>query len=341
MSQKIFLSTTGRGIARARQTETGDWQRDDPIQGQQINCLASNPANANVIYAGSQGEGVLRSEDFGDTWHPVGLAGAFVKSLATSPHDPDTIYAGTRPARMHVSRDGGGTWEELLGFRRIPNRWWWFSPADSTFQAYVMNIAISPTNPDVLLAGIELGAVVRSQDGGQTWSGHRKGALRDNHSLTFHQANGNWVYQAGGTGGGASFSQDGGVTWHKNKAGLAKKYGVDCAADTQKPEVWYVSVAPGPGKAYGEEAEAYLYRASGGAEWQPIGWQDHPLSSMPIALLTSPTKTGQLYAGLTNGEVWHSIDYGDTWQRMPFNLPPIRRSMILIEPHNKRHAEGY
>jgi photosystem II stability/assembly factor-like uncharacterized protein len=332
MSKKIFLSTTGNGIARARQTDNGDWQRDDPIQGQQINCLAADPNNARVIYAGSQGEGVYRSDDSGETWAPAGLAGEFVKSLAVSPHDADIIYAGTRPAHMHISRDGGKSWEELPGFQRIPGRWWWFSPAESPYQAYVQSIGISPNNPDVLLAGIEFGAVVRSQDGGQTWSGHRKGSLRDNHSLTFHQTKGDWAYQAGGSGGGASFSQDGGMTWHKYTSGLAKNYGVSCAADSQKPEVWYVSVAPGPGKAYGVEAEAYLYRASGGAEWQPIGWEPHPLSSMPIALLTSPTDAGQLYAGLTNGEVWHSSDYGDTWQKMPFTLPPIRRSMILIEP---------
>ena len=335
MSQKIFLSTTGHGIARARSTDTGDWLLDDPIQGQQINCLANDPINPRIIYAGSQGEGVFKSDDCGETWNQVGLASEFVKALAVSPHDSETIYAGTRPARLHVSHDGGHSWQELLGFRRIPNRWWWFSPADSTFQAYVQSISISPDDPEVIVAGIELGAVVRSQDGGQTWSGHRKGALRDNHSLTFHQTNGDWLYQAGGTGGGASFSQDGGMTWHKNKHGLEKNYGVECAADPQKPEVWYASVAPGPGKAYGIEAEAYLYRASGGAEWQPIGWESHPLSSMPIALITSPTESGQIYAGLTNGEVWHSEDYGDSWQQLPFKLPPIRRSMILIETNNR------
>lgn len=331
MKHKIFLSTTGHGIARARQTDNGNWLRDDPIQGQQINCLAGDPNNPRVIYAGSQGEGVFRSDDCGESWIPAGLPGEFVKALAVSPHDSRVIYAGTRPARMHVSNNGGQSWEELLGFRRIPNRWWWFSPAESPFQAYVQSIGISPTNPDILLAGIEFGAVVRSQDGGQTWSGHRKGALRDNHSLTFHHTNGDWLYQAGGSGGGASFSQDGGLTWRKNKAGLAKNYGVSCVADPQKPEVWYASVAPGPGKAYGVEAEAYLYRASGGAEWQPIGWETHPLTSMPIALLTSPTEPGQIYAGLTNGQVWHSEDYGETWQRLAFDLPPIRRSMILIE----------
>jgi hypothetical protein len=232
---------------------------------------------------------------------------------------------------MFVSHDGGDTWNELDGFRRIPGRWWWFSPAESPFQAYVQSIALSPDDPDVLLAGIEFGAVVRSQDGGQTWSGHRKGALRDNHSLTFHQTNGNWAYQAGGSGGGASFSLDGGVTWLKAKQGLAKNYGVASAADAEKPEVWYVSVAPGPGKAYGEQAEAYLYRASNGGAWQPIGWEAHPMSPMPIALLTHPSSSGLLYAGLTNGDVWQSNDYGDTWEKLPFNLTGIWRSLIVLD----------
>jgi photosystem II stability/assembly factor-like uncharacterized protein len=331
MEPAIFLATTGKGIARARQNGNGEWSLDFPHQGTEVTCLAGDPSNNNIIYAGTQDEGLLRSEDSGTTWHPAGLAGQTIKALAVSPHDPRVIYAGTRLAYMFVTQDGGETWNELDGFRRIPGRWWWFSPADPSFKAYVQNITISPDDPSVLLAGIELGGVVRSHDGGLTWSRHRKGALRDNHSLTFHGRDGDWVYQAGGSGGGASFSQDGGVTWRKNKQGLAKNYGVACTADPEKPEVWYVSVAPGPGKAYGKQAEAYLYRTTGGEPWQPIGWGRHPLSSMPIVLLTHPSKSGLLYAGLTNGEVWHSNDYGDTWDKLSFNFTGIWRSLIVLE----------
>lgn len=331
MKSMIFMATTGDGIARAMQNANGEWSLDHPLQGIEVTCLAGDPTESKNVYAGIQGEGVLRSEDFGATWHPAGLSGYVVKALAVSPHDSRVIFAGTKPAFMFVSHDSGNTWNELEGFRRIPGRWWWFSPAESPFQAYVQNIALHPEDPDVLLAGIEFGAVVRSQDGGQTWSGHRKGALRDNHSLTFHRTNGNWAYQAGGTGGGASFSLDGGVTWLKAKQGLAKNYGVASAADAEKPEVWYVSVAPGPGKAYGAQAEAYLYRKSNGGTWQPIGWEAHPMSSMPIALLTHPTTSGLLYAGLTNGEVWQSSDYGDTWEKLPFKFSGIWRSLILLE----------
>lgn len=330
MARDIFLATNGNGIARAEQRADGEWNVEFLLEGQDVRCLAAAPQNSNVIYAGTQGSGVLRSDDAGKNWQPSGLRGKVVKSLAVSPHHPETIYAGTKPAYMYVSGDGGSSWEELRGFRRIPWRWWWFSPAEKPGTAYVQSIALSPTDPNVLLAGIEFGAVVRSQDGGLTWSAHRTGALRDCHTLMFHSASGDWAYEAGGTGGGASHSRDAGLTWRKSKAGLAKHYGVACAADPERPEIWYVSVAPGPGKAYGETAEAYLYRAAAGAGWQLIGWDAHPLKQLPISLVTDPKAAGHLYAGLTNGDVWQSSDYGDSWQKLPFNLKGVWFSLLLL-----------
>jgi photosystem II stability/assembly factor-like uncharacterized protein len=329
MNAKVFLATTGSGVSRAERSSDGDWSVEFLLAGQDVRCLATDPLKPNLVYAGTQGQGVLRSEDGGRTWQPVGLPGMIVKSLAPSPHFPGTVFAGCKPVSLFVSRNGGESWGDLEGFRRV-RQWWWFSPAEKPGTAYVQAIAISPTDPDVILAGIEFGAVVRSEDGGQTWSGHCKGSLRDCHTLKFHARDGDWVYEAGGSGGGASVSRDGGRTWRKVKAGLAKHYGVACAADPQRPEVWYVSVAPSPWKAFGEKAEAYLYRSAGGADWQTIGWEPHPMQHMPVALVTDPAAPGHLYAGLTNGDVWHSGDYGDTWHRLPFNLKGIWISLILL-----------
>ncbi|MEJ2601260.1 MAG: hypothetical protein P8Z00_23220 [Anaerolineales bacterium] len=330
MDAQIFLSTPGDGISRAEKSRNGTWEVAHLLTGQNVRCLASDPRSPEVIYAGTQGQGILRSGDCGETWEPCGMGGQIVKSIAVSPHDSRTIYAGTKPAYMFASHDGGRSWEELHGFRRIPWRWWWFSPAEKPWKAYVQAIAVSPSDPAIILAGIEFGAVVRSGDGGRTWSGHRQGALRDCHTLKFHASNGNWAYEAGGTGGGASFSQDAGLTWRKAKQGLSRHYGVACAADPAKPEVWYVSVAPGPNKAYGDEAEAYLYRSIGGADWQPIGWEPHPMHGMPIALVTDPKAPGHLYAGLIDGTVWHSDDYGENWEKYPFKLRGTWISLIHI-----------
>jgi hypothetical protein len=330
MNHKIFLTSFDKGIARAECGPDGEWVVEQLAVDHKINCLAADPSNRRLVYAGTP-DGILRSDDCGLTWHPSGMAGHVVKSLAVSPHDSEIIYAGTKPAFMFRSHDGGQTWAELESFRRIPNRWWWFSPAEpSDLRAYVMAIAPSPTDRNVILAGIEFGAVVRSEDGGQTWSRHRQGSLRDCHSLKFHTTSGNWVYQAGGTGGGASVSRDGGLTFHKKKRGLDKNYGIVCAADPEKPEIWYVCVAPSPFNAFGKDPKTHLYRAAGGAGWQPIGWQAHPLSVTPTALTTVPGASGHLYAGLYNGDVWHTTDYGDSWIKMPFSFAGIWFSLLVI-----------
>lgn len=326
---KTLLAVDNQSITRACSNGNGSWSVETVLAAQQACCLAADPQNAMVIYAGTNGNGLFRSSDGGQTWSPWGLVGQIVKAVAVSPHDPALIYAGTKPALMFISHDGGQTWAELTAFRRVRGRWLWFSPAEPPdWRAYVQAIAISPTEPDVVLAGMEFGAVVRSQDGGRSWSNHLSGTLRDCHDMKFHARSGDWVYEAGG--GGAAVGRGNGRSWRKANAGLAKRYGVSCAADPEKPEIWYTAVGPSPRKSYGEQAEAYLYRATGGADWQPIGWQAHPLPQMPIALVTDPAAPGHLYAGLTYGDVWHSADYGDSWQKLPFNLGRIWRSMILV-----------
>ena len=364
MNAHTFMATTGTGLARAVRDAKGDWSVEFHLEDQDLRCLAADPSNPGVVYAGTQGEGVLRSDDRGKTWRPVGLAGKIVKSLAVSrapSTEPalsqskgsgqapsGTIYAGTKPALMYVSCDGGDTWTELEAFRRIRWRWLWLSPAEpllrlrsaQAFTAYVQAIALSPTDPNVIVVGIEAGAVVRTTDGGKTWTGHRKGALRDCHSLTFHATNGDWVYETGGTGGGAAVSRDAGDTWRQPRAGLDRHYGWACAADPVRPEVWYVSASPGAGKAHSESnAQAYIFRSAGGAPWQKLGGPalstaegglPQPLNYMAYALLTDPAAPGHVCAGLSNGDVWYSTDHGDTWQQLPFSLGGIHRTLIML-----------
>src|SRR3990172_8380302 len=126
---KTFLATTGSGLARATLVN-GNWSVESPLVDQGVRCLAADPHNPNVVYAGTQGSGVLRSSDGGKTWGLAGLAGRVVKPLALSRADPGAGYAGTRPPMVFLSRDGGANWQELESFRRIRSRWWWRSPAE-------------------------------------------------------------------------------------------------------------------------------------------------------------------------------------------------------------------
>jgi len=328
MNGIAIFAASGRGIARAAYTADRTWAVENILFDRDVRCLAYDPGQPRIIFAGTR-EGVLRSTDRGRIWDPSGMEGESVTALAVSPHHPQTILAGTKPAYLYRSDDGGCTWRELEGFRRIPNRWWWFSPADPPgWQAYVNAISFSPSDPDLVLAGVELGAVVRSEDGGETWSRHRSGALRDCHDLKYHIRDGEWAYEAGGTGGGAACSQDSGDMWEKREQGLAENYGITCAADPERPEVWYVSVAPSPSQAYSSDPEIYLYRSTGGAGWQVIGWKNHPLKSAPASLLTLPDAPGHLYAVLRDGHVMHTSDYGDTWQKLPVHVGSCHTAIL-------------
>lgn len=181
MNGNVFIATTGQGITRASALDSGAWQVTALLADLNVACLALDPAARETVYAGT-GSGALRSDDAGGSWRPCGLSGRNVKALAASPTQPGVVFAGTKPASLFKSEDGGATWRELTAFRRIRGRRLWFSPAEPPFIGYVQAITLSPTDPDRVAVGIEFGATVLSMDGGQTWTGHRRGALRDCHS---------------------------------------------------------------------------------------------------------------------------------------------------------------
>jgi hypothetical protein len=142
----IFLASTGNGIARAEPTSNGNWSVDLLLADQGVQCLAADPLDANSVYAGTKGKGVLRSSDRGKTWQLSGLDGHEVKALAVSRADPGTTYAGTKPA-FSSSRDGGAL-ERASRARKIFSRRFWFSPAEPPFSAYVQAIGLSPSDPN-------------------------------------------------------------------------------------------------------------------------------------------------------------------------------------------------
>jgi hypothetical protein len=337
MDRRVLIATVGGGITRAEGSVDGTWEVEPLLPGADVRCLYADPVNREVVYAGTQGKGVLRSDDRGKTWQPVGLDGQIIKALAVSRIQADTLYAGTKPTLVYVSHDRGASWTELEAFRKIPGRWLWLSPAELPFTAYVQGIALSPTNPNVLVVGIEAGAVVRSDDGGKTWSKHRTGALRDCHSIQFHGTDGNRVYEAGGTGAGAAYSQNAGETFAQPREGLDRHYGWACAAHPARPEMWFVSESPmpsgfGPPPAHIDgKANAGIYRKIGEASWERLsGGLPEPLNYMAYALVTDPLAPDHLYAGLSHGEVWHSRDCGDSWRQLPVNMHGVHRTMVLL-----------
>src|SRR5262245_15592110 len=106
MNGHTFIATTGRGLVRAAPTIAGKCAVDVIRPDVDVCCLIADPRSHDVVYAGTQGTGVLRSTDGGKARRPAGLSGHIVKSVAVSASESGAVYAGTKPALVFVSRDG-------------------------------------------------------------------------------------------------------------------------------------------------------------------------------------------------------------------------------------------
>src|SRR5438477_548264 len=190
-----LYAATGDGIARL--DESGDaWTVELFLSASGAQCLAVDPDDPNTVYAGLREGGVRRTVDAGRSWVDCALPEPGVFSLAASAVD-GAVYAGTEPSRLFRSDDRGESWRELDALLELPSRpSWSFPPRPWT--SHLRWIAPSPHDGDLLLVGIELGGLMRSSDGGQSWEDHRRGAQRDVHSLAWHPRVPGRAYEAGG-----------------------------------------------------------------------------------------------------------------------------------------------
>ena len=307
MSARLF-ATTGSSFVRLDEAD-GGWEVAHALEESTAQCLAVDPADPETVYVGLGSGGVRKTTDGGRTWSAAGLDGEQVFSVAVSAADR-AVYAGTEPSALYRSDDGGGSWTELKALLELPSRpTWSFPPRPWT--SHVRWIAPSPHDAGTILAGIELGGLMRSTDRGATWQDHRPGAARDVHSLAWHPVEPGRAYEAGGDG--AAWSDDAGDTWHPANDGRDRHYTWSVAVDPDDPELWYVSASTGPFAAHGRrDPQAYVYRRRNGGWEQLAGALPDPLPAMPYALVATRDR---LVAGLANGELWESRDRGDSWRR--------------------------
>jgi photosystem II stability/assembly factor-like uncharacterized protein len=317
-----LYASTGDGIARLDESN-GAWKVVLSLRGSGAQCLAVDPGDADVVYAGLREGGVRRTSDGGRTWADCELPAPSVFSLTVSAVD-GAVYAGTEPSALFRSDDGGKTWRELTALLELPSRpTWSFPPRPWT--SHVRWIAANPHDADLLLVGIELGGLMRSTDGGASWQDHRPGAQPDVHSLTWHPRVEGRAYEAGG--GGAAWSEDGGETWHAADAGRDRHYTWAVAVEPDDPDAWYVSASTGPFAAHGRDnPEARIYAWRGG-EWRALaGGLPDPLPAMPYALVA---EGGRLFAGLADGQLWESSDRGESWHACALDSDALVRLNAL------------
>ena len=162
----------------------GSWKNMGLKNSEHISKIIVHPDNSEIIYVAVQGplwskggdRGFYKTIDGGRTWKKTlgDEEWTGVTDIAVDPRNPEWIYAATwqhhrnvaaymgggPKSGIHRSVDGGETWEKLS--QGLPSG-----------NMAKIGLAISPQQPDIIYAAIELdrrtGGLYRSTDRGASW----------------------------------------------------------------------------------------------------------------------------------------------------------------------------
>lgn len=175
------------------------------------------------IFAATE-TGLYRSVD-GEEWTNIGVPQEMVYSVGLGPGG-DRLYAGTRPAHIYVTTLSSLSddteeieWDELDGFQQLPSREEWRLPRHDNI-AQVRDIHIDPAASNQIVAGVEVGGVHASNDGGKTWTDRSDGVNDDIHEL---HVVGPEEYVAA-TGFGLFRTRDAGKAWKRLDETVSQRY---------------------------------------------------------------------------------------------------------------------
>lgn len=304
--------------------KAGDWMILEKNHPYAFHSMALDPNRKDRLYLGTFDDGLFISDDRGETLASAGsgIEHKRILSLATSKDElgQTIVWAGTEPSELFCSKDSGNTWTHFPELSNLPSHpSWSFPPRPYTH--HVRSIQIDPQDPEKIFAGIELGGVMRSLDGGKSWEDRKEGSQYDCHSLTMNPLAEDRIYEA--AGGGFAQSKDGGETWSTINDGLGDyTYLVDMATDSGDPDIIIASAAKSARTAYApESAHTVLVRKEGDRPWEVIRKGLPEAKGSSIFSLTSRQEEPGVFYAVNNLGLYHSTDKGLSWKKLPLNWP--------------------
>ncbi len=318
------------------------WQQTNGPYGGTALSLAIAPSGS--LFAGTEGGGVYRSTDNGESWIHVGLANSAVLALAVN--SSGTVFAGTRDGGLFRSTDGGGSWTQtglastsvwslalnangniFAGanadvffaasvFRSTDNGGTWTQPS-WTVEDEIRTLAVNSSGHVFAGACADLfcfsGGLYRSVDNGGSWTPVTGGLTSTPVVSLAINSNGD-LYA--GTGGGVFRSTNNGGSW--TQTGLTSTY-VGALVVNATGDIF-------AGSAVG------IYRSTdAGANWTKV---NVGLTSTSVRAL-AVNSTGSLFAGTSGGGVFRSIDNGGSWTPVNNGVASTRVQTLSI------HSSGW
>jgi photosystem II stability/assembly factor-like uncharacterized protein len=265
-----------------------------------VQCVDAGPHG---VFVGAD-DGVSHRRAAGD-WEHVAAVGD-VTSVAVA---ESGVWAGTEPSAVYQAPDGG-EFEQCAPLEELPSSdEWAFPPRPSTHHVRWLE-----WTPRRLYAAVEAGALLRSEDGGETWLDRVPTGPTDTHSMATHPEHPDLAYAAAGDG--FYVTEDGGDTWRTAEAGLDRTYCWSVVCDPADPGALLVSAAHGARSAHTfETADSAVYRrASRDDEWTRCERLPGPEGLLRAELAPTGDSGGAVAA--TNRGVYRTADWGASWTRL-------------------------
>jgi photosystem II stability/assembly factor-like uncharacterized protein len=273
-----------------------------------INDLEVHPTNSRILYAGTAGGGVWKSNDAGRSFNPIFDDHCqSIGAVALDPNDANnTIYVGTGETwtrnsvsigdGLYKSTDGGANWSKL-GFENSER---------------IANIIVNPNNSQEIYVGV-LGAL---------WGDNEERG----------------VYK----------TVDGGASWNKILYTDQKTGCADLAMDPSDPNILYASMwefrRTGWSFQSGGDNSGLYKSIDAGKTWKKIhkGFPEGQLGRLAIAVAPSNPKVLYTVIEAEKDErkgLYRSNDAGESWEQLNndfgITVRPFYFSRIVVDPKNE------
>jgi len=336
----ILYMGTDKGVVTYKSEDGRSWKLENQgLQNWEVPKIAVDQAAPNRVYAGTRGDGVWVSEDFGKSWKKpcYGKRGpGKVRCVTIDPHDSNTIYAGTEPIDVFVSRDAAKSWRRFDAVWEVP----WVPTVTypvSTVEPHVREITIDPKDSKTIYAALQVGYILKTTDGGESWKLLDKEFDCDVHTIVIDPTNSKNIFIA--TGGHDSrlgkvkgkalyISNDAGEQWNPTGMEFSQEYSVPLVMHPHNPRVLYSALAHGQPTQWRKRptgAESLLVRTNdGGSRWEKVdGGLSEAAQGFPEAITFDSERPDHLYAALRSGELYGSADDGNSWMKMDVKAPSV------------------
>jgi len=269
-------------------------------------------------------DGTQHPWEFKRVWH-----------LEPSLTDPDTVYAGVEDAGLFRTTDGGESWHEVAGLRGHASGPSWAPGAGGMC---LHTILLDPANPKRIYVAISAAGTFRTDDAGTTWKPINRGLHSQYipnpeaevghcvHKIAMHPSRPNTLFMQ--KHWDVMRSNDAGESWLEVSGNLPTDFGFPITVHAHEPETIYVVPIKSDSEHYPPDGKLRVYRSrTGGSEWEALsrGLPQHDcyVNVLRGAMAVDSLDSCGLYFGTTGGQVYASVDDGDSWIPIVRDLPAV------------------